>query len=141
MNAKAYRPASGSCRPEQVRLDEGQAVRRHPGRLGPRPAPVEHGGVDVHGRDLVAGERQRNGQAAGAGRELQHGAVGAVGERQVQVEVARIVLEIEIVETGEGGRRGGIGPVEHGRDASGSRAPRAAPSGPRCRHGVGPRGR
>ncbi len=113
MNAKAYRPASGRLQIEQVRLDEGQAVRQHPGRLGTGPATVDHGRVDVDGRDLVTGARQRHGETTGPGRELEHGTVRPVGEREIQVEVARIVLEIEIVETGEGGRRGGIGPVEH----------------------------
>ena len=45
--------------------------------------------------------------------------VGAIGQREVQVEVARIVLQVEVVESGEGGRRGRVGPVEHQRMLAG----------------------
>ena len=54
---------------------------------------------------------QRDGEAPGPGRELEDRSAGPSGEGQVQVQVARVLGEVEVVEPGErdglGGRRRG----------------------------------
>ena len=121
----------------ELRRDEREPVRdRHragAGRGGPprrsrvgpagRPASaarrsgtVEHRRIDVDGRHPVAGGRERHGQPAASGGELEDRPVGPVGEGEVQVEVARIVDEVEVVQPGQRRRRRGIGSVEHAAD-------------------------
>ena len=69
---------------------------------------------------MVAGLGQRDRQPPGPDRELEDRAVGAVGQREVQVEVARIVDQVEVVQAGEGGRGCAASrAVEHGRGQPG----------------------
>jgi hypothetical protein len=45
----------------------------------------------------VAGCRERDRETAGAGGQLEDRAVGPVGQRPIQVEIARILLQVEVV--------------------------------------------
>ena len=95
----------GQAEPDDVRLDEGQPVLAG-GSAGPRGArPVEHRRIEVDAGDEVARLGQRDGQPAGPDRQLEDRTVDPVGQREVQVEVARIVGQVEVVQPREGGRR------------------------------------
>jgi hypothetical protein len=63
----------------------------------------------------VAGRRERDGKPAAAHGELKDRAAGAVGQGEVQVEIARVVDEVEVVQPREGGRRFPVGRTEAGR--------------------------
>ena len=114
----------------------GRRVRRcrpRPGSGGPRrhsrgpiACPGEHGRVDVDAGDLVARLGQRDGQPPGPDRELEDRAVGAVGQREVEVEVARVVDEVEVVEACQRGRGRGVGAVER-RGVDGQPSQRTRP--------------
>ena len=110
-------PASGSREPEDVRLDELAVASRPPAaRPRPRPGPVEHRRVDVDARDVVAGLGERDRQPSGAGGELEDRPAGPRREGEVEVEVARVVGEVEVVEPRE--RRGrGLGSAGGSVDA------------------------
>ena len=101
----------GQAQADDVRLDEGQAILAGVA-AGPPARPVEHGRVEVDAGDQVAGLGQRDGQPAGPDRELEDRTLGAIGQREIQVEVARVVDEVEVVQAGQGRRRRRIGPVE-----------------------------
>jgi hypothetical protein len=51
----------------------------------------------------VAGLGERHGQPPGPDRELEDRAVGAVGKRQIEVQVAGIVGQVEVIEARERG--------------------------------------
>ncbi len=57
----------------------------------------------------MAGGRQGNGEPPGPGRQLEDRPARPLGERQVQVQVARIVDQVEVVEPREDVGRGAIG--------------------------------
>ena len=78
----------------------------------PLARPGEHRRIDVDAGDEMAGLGQRDGQPPGTDREFEDRPVDAVRQRQIQVEVARIVGEIEVVQAREGGRRRGVGSIE-----------------------------
>jgi hypothetical protein len=62
----------------------------------------------------MAGLGQRDGQPAGPDGKFQDRTLGAIRECQVEVEIARVVDEVEVVLARERRRGGGIGPVERG---------------------------
>jgi hypothetical protein len=66
----------------------------------------------VDARHAMAGLGERDGQPTGPDREFEDRTLGAIGERQVQVDIARVVDEIEVVQAGERRGGGGVGPVE-----------------------------
>ena len=135
MNARPKRPGVRQPEPDEVGLDERQAILAgRPSRASPRA--VQHRRVEVDAGDPVAGLGQRDRQPTGADGELEDRAVGALGQREVEVEVARVVDEIEVVQAREGVRRRGVGAVE-GR----SRSMVSPPSGSGRRPGAGRRGR
>ena len=68
----------------------------------------------------MAGLGQRDRDPAAADRELEDRAAGRAGQREVQVEVARVLEEVEVVQAGE--RRRGRG-SSVGRDAEASASP------------------
>ncbi len=70
------------------------------------PGTGEHCRVRVDAGDVVPCLRERDGEPSGTGGKLQDRAVGTRCERQQQVEIARIVLEVEVVQAGERCRRG-----------------------------------
>jgi hypothetical protein len=45
-------------------------------------------------------------------RQLEDRAAGTGGEGQVEVQVTRVVGQVQVVQAGERGRRRGIGPVQ-----------------------------
>ena len=57
---------------------------------------------------------QRDGQAPTPGGQFQNGSLGPVRQREVQVKVAGIVREIQVVEAGECRRGRGVRVVVHG---------------------------
>ena len=118
------------CGPDEVGLDqlEGAAAPRDL-RRGPGPGAIEHVAVVVDAGHAMAGCRQRNGDAAGPDRQLQDAAADTIGERPVEVDVARVVGQVEVVEARQGGRGRGV------------RAPRFTSGGPRSRPGAEPRAR
>ena len=88
MNASPKRAGVGQAEPDDVRLDEGQAVLAGVAADAASRARVEHRRVEVDAGDPVAGLGQRDGQPAAADRKLEDRAAGPVGEGEVQVEVA-----------------------------------------------------
>ena len=101
------------AQPDEVRLDEGQVLGRdRPGQCGTRLGPREHRWIEIDGRDPVATGRQGHGQAPGPGRELEDRPAGPLGQGEIEVEVARIVDEIEVVETRQVVGRGPIADAE-----------------------------
>jgi len=60
----------------------------------------------------MPGLGQRDRQAAAPDGELEHRAIGPVGQREVKVEIARVVRKVEVVQTGERRRGRGVGSVE-----------------------------
>ena len=115
MNARPNRGSPGRRRPT---MSASTRVRRSSPAfpLDPLARPSEHGRVDVDAGDLVAGLGQRDGQPPAPDCELEDRAVGAVGQREVEVEVARVVDEVEVVQAREGGRGRGVGSIERGVD-------------------------
>ena len=104
MNARPYVPAAGRSQIEQVRLDELET-----GRLRRRPRPRRAGAraraSPGRGRPPVtswpaaaSGTASRPVPAA----ELEDRAAGPRGEGEVEVEVAGILDEVDVVEAGEG---------------------------------------
>ena len=79
------------------------------------PRPIEHRRVEVDAGDRVTRFGQRDRQPTGTDGEFEDRAFGALGEREVEVEVARIVGEVEVVQARQRGRRRGVGSVERGR--------------------------
>jgi hypothetical protein len=82
---------------------------------------------------------QRNGQAARARGKFEDGTAGPVGQGEIEVEIARILVEVEIVESRK--RSGGlrIGPAKSGR--SGRVDDLSPPSGFGARRAGVPRAR
>jgi hypothetical protein len=60
----------------------------------------------------VSGLGQGNREAAAADRELEDRPAGARGQGQVEVQVARVVEEVQVVQPGERGRGRRIRPVQ-----------------------------
>ena len=85
-----------------------------PPRSPPRPGPgaIEHVAVVVDAGHVMAGCRQWNGDAAGPDGQLQDAAADAIGQRPVEVDVARVVGQVEIVEARQGGCRRGSSAAE-----------------------------
>ncbi len=134
MNASPNRPASGQAQPDDVRLDQRQPV------LAGSPAhasacSIEHRRVEVDAGDVVAGLDQRDGQPAGPDRELEDRPVDPLGEGEIQVEVAGVVGEVEVVQACEGSGGRGVGSVERWHPGV------SRPSERRVRRGGGRRAR
>ncbi len=55
---------------------------------------------------------QRDRQPTGTDCEFEDRAFGALGEREVEVEIARFVGEVEVIQPRERGRRRGVGSIE-----------------------------
>jgi len=99
---------AGQVELEQVRLDELQSAAGAPaGRCGPGPGPLEHRRIEVHRRDVEPGRGERDGDPAAACRELEDRAAGAGREGPVEVDISRIVDEIEVVQAGQRAARRG----------------------------------
>ena len=145
----------GQPQTDEVGLDERRGVpsTSPPGGRRAAAGAVEHRRVEVDAGDPVAGRGERDGQPAGPDRELEDRAAGPLGEREVQVEVARVVDEVEVVQPREGGggpgsRASSIGSVvspgaraaRTGRRESAGGQP-GLPSGPAGRPCAGRRGR
>ena len=86
---------------EEVRLDELETAVREIHQGTPVARPREHRGVDVDGPDLVTCGCQRDGEPATPGGKLEDRAVRAVGQGEVEIEVVRIVAEVEVIQPGE----------------------------------------
>ena len=90
MNASPKRPASGKPEPDEVRLDQRQALdRRRAGERGARPGAGEHGRIEVDAGDTVPARGQGHGQSSGPDRELEDRPGCPLGQREVEIEVAR----------------------------------------------------
>ena len=120
MNARAKPPASGEPEVEQVGLDELELPAGSP-RPGALAGPGEHRGSTSTAVTAWPASGERDGDPAAARGQLEDRPVGAVGEREVQVEVARVVLEVEVVEPGERAGGGGIGRLRSTRAAGSQR--------------------
>ena len=126
MNASPKRPASGRRRPTR---SASTRVRRSSrgGPAGALSGAVEHRRIEVDAGDRVARLGQRDGQPAGADGQLEDRAVGRVGQREVEVEVAGVVGEVEVVQAREGRRGRGVGSIRPpGIDGQPSQRTRAA---------------
>ncbi len=88
----------------------GRSATRGP--ASPRPGgpcharPVEHGGIVVHSGHGVPRTCQGHGQTTAAGGQLEDRPTRSLGHREVQVQVARIVGQVEVVVAGETGSDG-----------------------------------
>ncbi len=108
----ASRKRSASRRPRGVGLDEPDAVRhRRSGRPRAGSGPGDHRRVVVHPGDRPAGRGERDRQAPRADPELQDRTVRPGRQGEVEVEVARVVEQVDVVQPGErlgsgGGRLG-----------------------------------
>ena len=104
MNASRNVARSRQGQPEEVGLDELDPVaacRSRPRRARSR-ARCEHRRIEVDGGDPVTRPPRAGRDPAGACTELEDRAARPRRERQVQVEVARILDEVEVVEAGQG---------------------------------------
>ena len=113
MKASPKVPASSS---RMVRASPSTSRRRRavafPARSAGTPGPGQHRGVEVHAGHVVAGGRERDRQATRADGKLEDPATGPGGQREIEVEIARVIGEIEVVQAREGlrvrlGRRRG----------------------------------
>ena len=139
-NARPNEPASGRRRSTQVAPRRASAGRgRAPARVGAPSGAVEHRRVEVDAGHVVAGLGERDGEPAGPDGELEDRAAGPPGQGEIEVEVARVLDEVEVVQAGErrGGRRSCMA-----CDAGVSRVGRApARTGPSPRRAASPRAR
>ena len=126
MNARPNVSGLGQAQVDEVGLDERQPVDDARGGRAAAGA-LEHRRVEIDAGDLVAGLGQRDGQPPAADRQLEDRPTGAVGQGQVQVEVARVVGQVQVVEAGQRRRPW---PGRGGRTTSRWRQPSQ-------RHGVG----
>ena len=94
---------------KQVGLDQLDPLAREALGRGAFSRSVQHRRVEVDAGDTVARHGQRDGEPAATDGQLEDRAASSVGERAVQVEVARIVLQVEVVQARERARGGGIG--------------------------------
>ncbi len=95
---------AGLPEPDVERIADLEAEAGRGPRSGARsttPRPLEHRRIAVDAGDRVAGAGERHGQATGADRQLEDRAAGPIGEGGVQVEIARVVGEVQVVEAGE----------------------------------------
>ncbi|MCI0346465.1 MAG: hypothetical protein L0221_13635 [Chloroflexi bacterium] len=90
--------------------------------------PREHRGLDVERGHAMARQRERDAQATAAGRELDDGSAGALREREVELEVAGILDQVDVVEPRE---CLGLGVASARR--AGHAGCLSPPSGRRCR--------
>ena len=105
----------------KVRLDESEAVRRRrSGDLGSRT--IEHRGIQIHTRHPIPGLGERDGQAAAPDSEFQDRTIRPTGQGQIQVQVARVIGQVKVVQTSQGSRSVGVGSV-HGRLVDGLALP------------------
>ena len=87
---------------DEVGLDELEAGRRvRAGGDGPRPGTGEHRRIEIDAGDRPAGRGERDGQPAGADGQLEDRAADPGGQGEVQVEVAGILEQVDVVEPGE----------------------------------------
>ena len=104
---QAVRARLGEADRPRVALDEVEAAGdRRAGGRGCGAGPREHRRIEVHAGDVVPRRRERDGEAPAADGELQDRAAGPRGEREEQVEVARVLGQVEVVEAGERVGRG-----------------------------------
>ena len=87
---------------------EAQAVATDgPACRGPRlPGTGEHGAIVVHAHHPMAGQGERDGQAATADPELKDASARLMGQPEVDLGIVRDVPHIEVVEPCEGLRPG-----------------------------------
>ena len=110
MNASRYAP--GVRERGRARVASTSASRRAtamPARVGGGPGPGEHRRVEVDARDRVA--RRRPAARRGARCPTASSRIGPpdrAGQREVQVEVARVLGQVEVVQARERGG-GGLG--------------------------------
>ena len=102
----------GQAQPDDVGLDEGQPVLGRPSRwpvLEPGPASPGRGR-----RRSPRGRPRPAGPPAGRSRRRSSriGPLGPLGEREIEVEVARVVGQVEVVQARECRRGRGVGSVE-----------------------------
>jgi hypothetical protein len=64
---------------------------------------------------MVACLGQRDRQPAGADAQLEDRALGAIGKREVEIEIAGVVGKVEVVQARECGRGGGVRAIELSR--------------------------
>ena len=94
-------------------MDELDRVQAKTGFRGAVAGTSQHRFVDVDRGDRVAGCRERDRETAGAGGQLEDRAVGPVGQRPIQVEIARILLQVEVVQARERASRLLIRGLDH----------------------------
>ena len=116
MKARPNATGGRQGEPDDVGLHQGQPVaRRRAGSLGSRAGTTEHRAIDVDAGHGVAGLREWDGQPPAAHGQLEDRTIGPIGQGEVQVEVAGIVDQVEVVEPREGGRRLRVRRAETGR--------------------------
>jgi hypothetical protein len=64
--------------------------------------PLEHGRVSIDAGDVVPGQGERHGDAARAHGQLHDRPAGTGRQREIQIEVARILRESEVIEPSQG---------------------------------------
>ena len=101
----------GEAQPDDVRLDEGQPILGG-GPAGPFSSPVQHRRIEIDAGHRVARLGQRDRQPAGPDAQLEDRALGPIGEREIEVEVAGVVGQVEVVQARECRRGRGVGSVE-----------------------------
>ena len=103
----------GQPQADEVGFDEGQAIRSRRRPRARRRARSSIAGSRSTPVTSVAGLGQRDRQPAGPDGQLEDRAIGPIGQREIQVEVARVVGQVEVVQARERRRGRGIGSVEH----------------------------
>ncbi len=99
--------------PGRLEADEIGLDKLHPGPNGGIGSgrgflgPGQHRRIDIDRRHVVAGLGKRHGDAAGTAGDLQDRPSGSPGKRQVQVQVARVLRQVDVVQPGQ--RGGGLG--------------------------------
>ena len=117
----------GQAEADEVGLDEPDAGPcLQPGGGGPPAGPVEHCRIAIDGRYLVTRGGQRHGDPSRAGTHLEDRPAGPRGEGEVEVQVARVVREVEVVQAREGGG------LDRGPLAASARAADLSPAGGRA---------
>ena len=108
-----FRAMNASAKvPPPSRRTSRRSASTSSSRPAPRPAaadpsrPVQHRRIEVDAGHVEARLGQRHGETPGAARELQDRATGARRERQVEVQVAGILDQVDVVQPGEGASLG-----------------------------------
>ena len=122
--SQEHQRVQGDERQAEPRLTDGskaQEVGLHElqarSSLGAAPSSAEassseHGGVDVDPRDVITLGGQRNRKPARTYAQLEDRPTGPPCEGPVEVEVARVVDEVDVIQAGER-LRAGLGRVAH----------------------------